>query len=532
MHRRTALRELARGTAAAALTTLAGHPAAAAVAGELARAGGPRPAAPGGPVRVRGRVTSTAGRGVARVAVSDGLAVVETDADGRFTLVSDGRRRRVFVCVPAGYALPGRAPNAPPDGGSAGGGGRLVRADAPVAPDARGEAEARFVLAPLAAPETRHRLLLLADPQTQNRFETGRLHAETVPDVAATVRAGGGVPTFGVACGDIMYDDLALYPEWERAVARMGVPFVQVAGNHDLDQGARTHEGSTATFEGRYGPASWSFDRGDVHYVVLHDVFWHGAGYVGYLGADPLAWLAADLARVERGRTVVVCTHIPPHSTRAERAGERGPTPGESVTNREALYELLAPYRAHVLSGHTHEHEHLVTERGGAAAGTRHEHVHGAVCGAWWSGDVCWDGAPNGYGVYDVRGEEVRWRYKGTGLADDVRLRVYGPGADPAQPAAVVANVWDWDPAWRVTWSEDGEPRGEMRRAPGLDPRARAEQTGPDRPPRRAWVEPAVTGHLFAAAPRPGAREVRVEAVDRWGARWAAGWTAAAPAPR
>jgi len=39
------------------------------------------------------------------------------------------------------------------------------------------------------------------------------------------------------------------------------------------------------------------------------------------------------------------------------------------------------------------------------------------VCGAWWSGDVCWDGAPNGYGVYDVRGEEVRWRYKGTGLA-------------------------------------------------------------------------------------------------------------------
>jgi hypothetical protein len=192
------------------------------------------------------------------------------------------------------------------------------------------------------------------------------------------------------------------------------------------------------------------------------------------------------------------------------------------VTNREALYELLAPYRAHVLSGHTHEHEHLVTERGGAAAGTRHEHVHGAVCGAWWSGDVCWDGAPNGYGVYDVRGEEVRWRYKGTGLADDVRLRVYGPGADPAQPAAVIANVWDWDPAWRVTWSEDGEPRGEMRRAPGLDPRARREHAGPDRPGRRPWVEPTPTGHLFAAEPAAGAREVRVEITDRWGDRWTA----------
>jgi 3',5'-cyclic AMP phosphodiesterase CpdA len=64
-----------------------------------------------------------------------------------------------------------------------------------------------------------------------------------------------------------------------------------------------------------------------VHYVVLHDVFWHGAGYVGYLGADQLAWLAADLARVERGRTVVVCTHIPPHSTRPSAPASAGPRP-------------------------------------------------------------------------------------------------------------------------------------------------------------------------------------------------------------
>jgi hypothetical protein len=401
--------------------------------------------------------------------------------------------------VPAGYELPTR------DGG-------LARSYARVAPDARGEAAASFALRPLDRPDAEHRFLVLADPQTQNAREMARLHAETVPDVAATLGGADRVPTFGVACGDIMFDDLSLYPEYERAVARMGVPFVQVVGNHDLDLRSHTQGGSVTTFRARYGPTYWSFDRGAVHYVVLHDVFWHGAGYVGYVDDAQLAWLAADLARVERGRTVAAILHIPAHSTRAEREGAKAPTPDESVANRAALYELLAPYRAHVLSGHTHEQEHLVH-------GSRLEHVHGAVCGAWWSGDICYDGTPNGYGVYDVRGDELRWRYKATGQDASVQMRTYAAGADPAAPGEVIANVWDWDPAWTVAWYEDGERRGAMERRPGLDPLAAALHTGPDKPALRTWVEPVVTGHLFRARPSPGAREVRVEATDRWGRR-------------
>lgn len=455
------------------------------------------------PVRVRGRVADArTGRGLARVGVSDGLTVVETGADGAYELVTDGRRPHVSVTVPAGYELPARD-------------GAVARCYAPVTPNQSGEAEAAFALRPLGGPDTAHRFLVLADTQTQDAREMGRLHAETVPDVVATLRGAADVPTFGVACGDIMYDDLSLYPEYERAAARMGVPFVQVVGNHDLDLKSRTQDGSAATFRGRYGPTYWSFERGAVHYVVLHDVFWHGAGYVGYVDDAQLTWLAADLARVERGRTVVVLLHIPAHSTRAEREGAGSPSVSESVTNREALYALLAPYRAHLLSGHTHEHEHLV-------AGTRHEHVHGAVCGAWWSGDICWDGAPNGYAVYDVRGDDVRWRYKATGQDASVQMRLYAPGADPSAAGDVIANVWDWDPAWMVVWYEDGERKGAMRQRPGKDPRAAAEQTGPNMPARRAWVEPVVTRHLFAATPSPSAREVRVEATDRWGGRHSA----------
>jgi hypothetical protein len=446
--------------------------------------------------RVRGRVHS-AGRGVPNVGVTDGFATVTTDREGRYTLLAHPRARFVSVRLPAGFTVPTQRT------GTAGL-HQLIRSDK------SGEAAASFALERLEASDLRHAFLLLADTQTQNAFEIGRLHAETVPDVRATIRALGERPAFGIACGDIMFDDLSLYPEYERAVAAAGVPFFQVVGNHDLDFEGRTDEATVATFESRFGPGHYSFDRGEVHYVVLDDVLWHGTGYVGYLDADQLQWLAGDLALVERGRTVVVSLHIPVASTRAARTGDSDASASESVNNREALYRLLEPYRAHVLAGHTHEHEHVF------ASGV-HEHVHGTVCGAWWSGEICWDGTPNGYGVYEVDGSEVRWRYKSVGHPAEHQMRVYAPGADPTAPTDLVANIWDWDPEWKVVWFQGGERRGELSRRVGLDPASVKAHTGASLPPRRTWVEPTPTGHMFYVAVPPGEGDLRVEATDRWG---------------
>jgi len=440
-------------------------------------------------VRVRGRVTAGR-RGIGGVAVSDGVTVVSTAGDGTFELPADRAQPFVHVSVPAGYRIP-----TSPTGTAAFHRPLAERAD--------------FTLEPLPDGDADHAFLLLADTQTQNAFEMDRLHAETVPDVRATVRALGDVPVFGVACGDIMYDDLALFPDYERAVRAMGIPFVQVLGNHDLVQTSPTDEGAARAFGRHFGPTYYSFDRGEVHYVVLDDVFWYGRGYLGHLEQRQLTWLAADLARVERGRTVVVLLHIPVLSTRTVRNGGAVGT-GDSLTNREALYRLLEPYTAYAISGHTHEHERH------GDGGIRH-HVTGTVCGAWWSGDICWDGTPNGYGVYEVRGSELRWRYQATGRPAGHRMRVYPRGSDPRSPDDVVANVWDADPSWTVVWYENGERRGVMGRRLGLDPRAVAEQTGPDAPPRRGWVEPTLTDHLYYAPATPGTH-VRVEAVDPWGA--------------
>ena len=449
-----------------------------------------------GAVRVRGVVRGD-GRPLAGVRVTDGLSVVDTDSDGVYELVSLSNRQFVSVSIPSGFEVPR----------SSVGTADFYR---PIAAGAGDEFEASFSLARSQVPDDAHTLLLLPDIQTELDWEMERFHAESVPDVIATVRSAQGQSVFGVACGDIMFDRLELYPEYERGVNRIDVPFFQVIGNHDLDQDQRSDQASTRTFSRHFGPRYYSFDRGSVRYVVLDDVFWHGAGYIGYLDADQLAWLEADLSGLEDGAPVVVLTHIPVLSTVDKRRGGSNPSLGHAITNRDALYRILERFSAHVLTGHTHEQEHQWNHG-------VHEHVSGTVCGAWWSGDICGDGTPNGYSVYEMRGEEVTWRYKSTGLPVDHQLRTYPGGADPSAPDEFVANVWDWDPAWTVVWYEGADRRGTMAGRLGRDPKSVREHLGPDLPSHRSWVEPDPTRHLFYAPTPDSDADIRVEATDRFG---------------
>ena len=459
------------------------------------------PRAPSAPVRVRGRVAA-GGQGIGRVGVTDGRTVTETAQDGTFELIASAGQPFVYLCVPAGYHLPQH------ETGTA----HFYEA---LRPGAGGEQQVQFDLEPLRRSDENHAFLALADPQTQDEEEMRRFHDTTVPDVQEVVRGQEGAPVFGVSVGDIMFDDLSLYPRYEEAVSKMGVPFFQVVGNHDLNFEGATDAASTETFRSRFGPAYYSFERGAVHYVVLDDVFWNHDRYFGYLGAGQLQWLEQDLARVEAGRPVVVFLHIPSLTTQHLRTGEEEPSPGISVSNREALYALLEPYEARLISGHTHENEHVF--EGGVP-----EHVLGTVCGAWWSGPICHDGTPSGYGVYEVNGEDLSWRYRSTGQPFEHQLRVYEPGADPEAPDQIVANVWDWDPEWTIVWYEDGIRAGEMQRRTGLDPRSVKLHQGEEKPAPRPWVEPKPTRHLFYAPAASEAREMRVEATDRFGRTYSA----------
>ncbi|MGE0442846.1 MAG: calcineurin-like phosphoesterase C-terminal domain-containing protein [Gemmatimonadales bacterium] len=456
--------------------------------------------APSAPVRVRGRVTG-AGRGLARVAVSDGRTVVTTDRSGYFDLVADRYRRFVTVSVPSGYQLPTHATGTarcylPMDGAGA-------------------EMTARFDLVPVPGGDDRHAFLALADIQTLDPDDVGRFRRETVPAVRQTLAELAGTPVFAVADGDIMWDRLALYDDYEAAVSELGIPFVQVVGNHDLDLDERSDGASTTTFERRFGPRYYSFNRGQVHYVVLDDVLYYGGGYLGYVDDDQLAWLAADLAVVEPGTPVVVFTHIPLMSNFGARAGGTSTGVANWVTNRDALYRLLEPFRTTVLTGHIHESDWS------DAGGVRERNL-GAVCGGWWTGDICYDGTPNGYAVVTAAGADLDWRYQATGRPADHQLRVYPRGADPTAPGEVVANVWAWEPGWQVFWYEGADRRGEMARRTGLDPLAVSRQAGPDQPAKHPWVDPVPTPHLFYAPVPAGATGIAVEAVDGRGRRYRA----------
>ncbi len=448
------------------------------------------------PVRVRGIVRAD-GKGLGRVAVSDGRNVVATGADGTFELPSDSLRPFVFISLPAGMEIP-LSPR-----GSA-------NHFLPLMPNASGEATAEFNLKRSAVSDDRHAFMLLADPQTLDMDDMKLFHETTIPDIRNTVAGLTGIPVFGVGCGDLMFDRLALFPEYERGVQMSGIPFFQVLGNHDVDAIAKSDEHSAATFLKTFGPTNYSFNRGSIHYVVLDDVMWLGDGYIGYLHQEQLDWLEDDLSFIEKGQTVVVFVHIPVYSTQHARIGQKRPERGLVVANRAALYEILAPFKSQIIAGHMHEIEH-------AMDGGIETHVVGAVCGAWWSGPICGDGTPNGYGIFEANGGSLQWRYKGTGLPLSTQMRLYAPGSDPAAPSELIANVWDWDKSWGIVWFEDGIRTGAMKQTRGTDPLSVELHSGPQLPKKHSWVEPYVTDHLFRAAISPGTKEVAVEATDRFG---------------
>jgi len=72
-------------------------------------------------------------------------------------------------------------------------------------------------------------------------------------------------------------------------------------GEHDasLDRGA--------AFQEFFGDTHYTFDHKGVHFVTIDNVSDPGAK----IGDEQLAWLGADLARLDRKAPIVVLTHRP-----------------------------------------------------------------------------------------------------------------------------------------------------------------------------------------------------------------------------
>ncbi|WP_143961250.1 calcineurin-like phosphoesterase C-terminal domain-containing protein [Litoribacter populi] len=446
-------------------------------------------------IRIRGKVSSQ-GTGLANVVVSDGKNVVATKKDGTYELISSNDREFVFASLPAGYQIP-KLQN-----GSANYFHRLDKA--------KDEQEFHFKLEPTVQSDENHHFMLLADTQIQTDYEAEQLLTVAAVDVRHTVDRVGDPNMFGIGCGDLVFDKFELFKDYNQSVQAMGVPFFQVIGNHDMDLNVRTDKYSGQTFKSLFGPTYYSFNRGEIHYVVLDDVFYLGSdkNYIGYIDEDQLSWLEKDLAFVEKGKTVVVSLHIPTYTGAVTRYPDRN-TLGGTVSNRQHLYRLLEGYEAHIMSGHTHFNDNMVMND------KLFEHCHGTVCGAWWSGPICYDGTPNGYGLYKAEGSRLSWKYKSTGKDLDHQMRISRNHPDFKEEISV--NCWNWDPSWKVAWTEDGIQKGLLDRRVAVDPLSVELHKGPELPARRKWVEPQLSDHMFFFTPQNSNANIEVVAEDRFG---------------
>ncbi len=440
------------------------------------------------PFSVTGRVTSGSGRPIPDAVISDGHEVVLTDRHGRYRLFPDRSASFIFISIPSGYHIPAK------DG--------VARFYSPVSRDGSMQ-QVDFVLEKSSEDFHKHAFVVWADPQIITPKNARELIEVSAPDTRQSIADLGNVPVHGVALGDLVHDKFELFPEYVKAVKATGIPFFQVIGNHDMNFDARTDELSQEEFRKWFGPTYYSFNRGKIHYVMLDNVFYIGKGrnFLGYLSEEQLSWLEKDLRLMPKGSTVFLCMHIPTNTREKERAGLKEELTDNILNNRKHLYDILKPYQVHFFSGHTHWNENWELDN-------MFEHNHSAVCGAWWNNKgVALDGTPNGYAVYEIDGDRVTWHYKSTGYAKTYQFKVYRPGESGEKPGAVVANVWNYDPKWKVEWFENGLFKGEMEQFVGFDPLIKDVSPSYKR----------VTDHLFAIAPAPGIRKGLVRVTDRFG---------------
>ena len=104
-------------------------------------------------------------------------------------------------------------------------------------------------------------------------------------------------PRFFTIVGDITQGNKpAEFARLDEALARVAVPWVPVAGNHDWYDGGQTYRAT-------YGVDSYSFDIGELHVIV-----WD----TNLSEEDQVAFIAADLATVAPSMTVVALGHASP----------------------------------------------------------------------------------------------------------------------------------------------------------------------------------------------------------------------------
>ena len=493
--------------------------------------------------------------GLEGVRVSNGEEVVVTDAQGRWSL-EVGEEEVIFVTKPSGWATPMNEHMLPrfyylhqPAGSPPGMRYAGIDPTGPLPesidfPLTRSEEASLF------------EVLLFSDTQPQSEVELDYFREDVVNELIASVAA------FGMTLGDIMFDDLSLFPRFNALVARIGIPWYNVPGNHELNFEAVDDRHSLETFKRFFGPPYYSFEYGDALFVVLDNIEYRGGGasdpgdvrgnggYIANLGERQLRWLKQELSHVPREKLVFLAMHAPLETYSSPQSK------GTNTQDRAALFELLAGRpNLYSVAGHTHttEHHYFDSEDGFAGPGTFHHHVLATVSGSWWSGpfdergiptSIQRDGTPNGYHLLEVDGAHAALRFRAAGKPVDYQMRIsfdvahHGLSPDAyrdfrsgelfdgrlnkdAVPAAeILVNLFDGGPRSEVAFQVDDGPLLPMARVSRADPHV-LESFSRHAESKKSWVEALPSSHLWSAdlpdQLGPGTYTITIRAEDEFG---------------
>lgn len=366
-------------------------------------------------------------KGIENVAVTNGVEVVLTDKNGKYSLpISDDAI--ISVIKPSGYQVPVDANNLPqffyihkPNGSP-------KTKFKGVAPTGKLPRKINFGLFPIEESE-RFTSLIFGDPQPYTEEEVAFFAEGIVKELEGVENV-----SFGLSLGDLVGDNLDLFNPYILATKRVGIPWYNVLGNHDLNFDVKEDKYSDETFEAHFGPANYAYNVGKVHFIVLDDVLYpdprDGKGYWGGFRDDQLAFVKNDLKHVPKDHLIVLAFHIPISEPKGDPFND---------AHRQRLFDLLKDYPNTLsLSAHTHiQRQDFFDKSMGWHHDKPHHHYNvGTTSGDWYSGKLnkdgvpistMRDGTPKGYAFIHFDGNQYRIAYKVAGNSDDYQMEIFAP---------------------------------------------------------------------------------------------------------
>lgn len=421
---------------------------------------------------------SCEGKALGGVIVTDGVNFTRTGRDGKFCLEVGDNARFVHIVTPSGYSadFSDGAPRF------------FIPADSE---------SFNFELKKIAKGKD-FTLLSISDPQMRDDEMFSQFCKEPLEDLlkVSEEASESGAPAAAIVLGDISWDNMSMFKMYKDVIAKAKIPFYTVIGNHDFN---RNLKGDSARndFCSAFGPLDFAFFLGEDLVIGLNNIIYdtdkkYDEGY----SEEELTFVKNLLELVPQKQHIFIAQHSPLRIWYQDR----------DVIGADKMLEILEGRKVDFLSGHTHIIENLTYSKDIS------EHNANSICGSWWSTLWTPDGAPRGYEIFSSKKGRLSWKFHPVDYPESFHINLY------RKEEKVIANIWDWDSSWTVTYEEDGTFKGEMTQTQDCDPEyVNAITKAMNGKKIPGYKLPHYSDHYFMCEPSANAKVISVTATDPFG---------------